>query len=150
MMKTFVFTIAFLISLVPIVQGQSAEDLARRFSHHEVYEIQAGVVMSAKFTADGLVCEMRAEQTHFNKGVLDLGAGIDLDKLSLDRLVPASERGKLEEEGVNLLTGSAMTRVDQYQNVIVESSRSIYAGKIGPNGGGNAVVVIKWRCRSCR
>jgi hypothetical protein len=43
---------------------------------HEVYEVEPGVVMSAKFASSGLVCEMRVEQTHFDKDIVDLRTGI--------------------------------------------------------------------------
>jgi hypothetical protein len=38
--------------------AQTASELADRYTHHGVYEVQPGVQMTAKFASNGLVCEM--------------------------------------------------------------------------------------------
>ena len=72
MNRAFGTLFLFVVLLVPSGWSQSASDLAQKFPHHEVYEVEPGVVMSAKFAPNGLVCEMHVEQTHFNGDVVQL------------------------------------------------------------------------------
>ena len=141
--------------LVPSMWGQSKADLAQRFAHHEVYEIEPGVVMSAKFAQSGLVCEMLVEQTHFGKDdVVNVGTGIDTDKIDalLDRLVPPAERGEREPGdlgGLITVVGSTMEKSDRYANVDVGTMWSVDAHKKSMTITSGAVLTIKWRNRSC-
>jgi hypothetical protein len=102
MIRDFRALLLFML-IVPPSWGQSAVDLAQKFPHHEIYEVEPGVVMSAKFASSGLVCEMNVEQTHFDKDVTRFRTDIELDKISplLDRLVPPSY--------ANLPDGSTVT-----------------------------------------
>ncbi len=62
---------ALTLFLASGVSAQTASDLAAKYEHHEVYEVQPGVQMTAKFAANGSVCEMKVEQEHFLKGEVD-------------------------------------------------------------------------------
>jgi len=144
----------FVVLLVPSGLSQSATDLAQKFPHHEIYEVEPGVVMSAKFAANGLVCEMRVEQTHFNKDVVQLWDGLDMDRVNslLDRLVPPSERGEKEQDEFSRLiavSGPTMTRTDRYANVVVEVMWGVETHKKSVTTTTGAVLEIKWRNRSC-
>lgn len=127
--------------------GQSAADLAERFPRHDVYEVEPGIVMTAKFTHDGSVCEMRVEQSHFKGEVTDFIPGIELSKMDglLDRLVPAADRGaKLEDlSGLMIATGVVMQQVDDYENVTVNKTWST------AKQNGSAVLHVKWKNRIC-
>jgi hypothetical protein len=140
------------VLLVPCGWTQSAADLSQKFRHHEAFEIEPGVVMSAKYGADGLVCEMQVEQTHFNEGVTDLRVGLQLDELDalLDKLVPLSDRGEKQEHesGLTDISG-AMTRRDNYDNVIVNVTSCVKATKKKWTISGPTVLEIKWRNRPC-
>ena len=145
---------AFLFTLFMVPSGwtQSSTDLAQRFRHHEVFEIEPGVVMSAKYAPNGLVCEMHVEQTHFDKDVTDLRIGLELDKLDdvLDRLVPPADRGEKQENesGLTAISGT-MTRTDNYANIIVNVTSGVEASKKKWTISGPTVLEIKWRNRSC-
>jgi len=145
---------AFLL-LIPLglpSLGQSATDLAQRFPHHEVYEVEPGVLMSARYAPDGFVCEMHVEQTHFNKDVTDLRIGLEVEKIDalLDRLVPLSERGEKQENesGLTAISGT-VTRTDNYANIIVNVTSGVEASKKKWTISGPTVLEIKWRNRSC-
>lgn len=143
-----------LLLLVPAGWGQSASELAQKFPHHEVYEIEPGVVMSAKFASDGLVCEMQVEESHFIKGVVAPQASIDFDKIDalVERLVPASERGEKERDfpsGLMSRRGSVMDRTDLYTNIAVDVIWSVKGNKKSVLSTSSPVVIIKWRHRSC-
>ena len=141
--------------LVSLSWGQSASDLAQKFRHHEVYEVEPGVVMSAEFGASGLVCEMHVEQTRFGEHVIALTNGIDFSRIDalLDRIVPASERGAKDEDdvsGLGKLSGSTMTKTDTYANVTVRVISRFETHEKSVMITGPTVLEIKWRNRSCR
>ena len=144
----------FLLIVFMVTSGwtQSATDLAQKFRHHEVFEIEPGVVMLAKYAPDGLVCEMHVEQTHFNEDVTDLRIGLELDKIDalLDRLVSPSERGEKQEDesGLTAISGT-MTRTDNYANIIVNVTSGVEASKKKWTISGPTVLKIKWRNRPC-
>jgi hypothetical protein len=153
MLRNFAAFLLFIL-LVPSVWSQSAADLAQKFPHHEVYEVEPGIMMSAKFASSGLVCEMRIEQTHFDKDIVDLRTGIDMDKINalLDRLVPPSERGERDRDGLSGLiavSGPTMVKSDRYANVDVDVMWSVETHKKSVTTTSGAVLKIKWRNRSC-
>jgi hypothetical protein len=73
--------------------AQTASELAIKYAHHVVYEVQPGVQMKAKFASNGSVCEMRIEQEHFLQNQVDMTYGIDKDRITrlVDQVVPTSE-----------------------------------------------------------
>ena len=125
--------------------AQTASELADKYAHHEVYEVQPGVQMTAKFAPDGRVCEMQIEQAHFGKDGVDLHNGIDKEHINglVDELVPQSERGEEDKadlsNGMEIGTGQVFESVRSYSNVRVHvlSSHVI------------TVACIRWRHRTC-
>lgn len=122
-----------------VANGQTAADLAKKYNHREVYEVQPGVQMIPKFDSSGVVCEMEVEQSHFGTNGTELDDGIDERKVYpiIDQLVPMSERGlqlKTSEE----CAGICQT-TNEYENVVIHII----------SGGHTRVVTIKWRNRRC-
>jgi hypothetical protein len=80
---------------IAAANGQTAADLAKKYHHHEVYEVEPGVQMTPKFDSSGAVCEMQVEQAHFVKDGVDVSHGVDERQVYpiIDELVPVSERG---------------------------------------------------------
>jgi hypothetical protein len=142
-----------LILLVPFGWSQSAADLAQKYRRHDAYELEPGVVLSARFATNGLVCEMDVEQTHFKDDVVDLGIGIEPDGIAtlLDRLVPSSERGDKDGEfsGSMTASGPRMTMTYTYANVIVHVISFVETHKKTLTIVGPTVLKITWRNRSC-
>jgi len=138
---------ALTLFLASVVSAQTASDLAAKYEHHEVYEVQPGVQMTAKFAANGSVCEMKVEQERFLKGEVDMRFGIDRDQIDrlVDQLVPASERGAKDKKnnGMSIGTGQVMETVWRYANVDVHvlSTISGYAE--------TSAFTITWRHRKC-
>jgi hypothetical protein len=137
------------LALCPVVgvSAQTASELANKYAHHEVYEIQPGVQMMAKFAASGFVCEMQLEQARFGKDGVDMRDGIDKDRINdlLDQLVPPPERGKKDikpPSGMVIGTGQVMESIERYANVEIHvlSTISKYP---------TSVAVINWRNRKC-
>ena len=129
-----------------ISSAQTASELAQKYAHHEVYEVQAGVQMAAKFAPDGLVCEMRLEQAHFGKDRIDMRDGIDEERINglIDELVPRLDRGEEDKadrsNGMVIGTGQVMESVHSYSNVRVHVLSSH----------GTTVAHINWRHRKCQ
>ena len=125
------------------VSAQTATELANKYAHHEVYELQPGVQMTAKFAANGLVCEMQVEQAHFGKDGVHMRFGIETVRLGdlLDELVPPSERGKKDNKsGMDVGMGQAMESVERYANVDVH---------VISTTSNDSVAIINWRNRKC-
>ena len=124
---------------VAAANGQTAADLAKKYHHHEVYEVEPGVQMTPKFDSSGAVCEMQVEQAHFVKDGGDVSHGIDERQVYpiIDELVPVSERGtKLNT--FDECMGVCQTTY-QYSNVAI----------MIVSAGDTRLVRIRWRNRSC-
>src|SRR5258708_31546306 len=95
-MFKLLMALCLILPLAVVASAQAASEVADKYPHHEVYEVQAGVQMTAKFASNGLVCYMEIEQAHFGKRGVDLRNGIDKSRVSgvIDQLVPPSERGE--------------------------------------------------------
>ena len=145
-MSRLLLAICVTIMLVATASAQTASDLERQYAHHEVYELQPGVQMTAKFASNGFVCEMQIEQTHFVEDGVDLRYGIDEERVNslIDKLVPPSNRGKEDTadpaNGMVTGWGQGMDSVRSYSNVRITISSSH----------GTTVLVVKWRHRTCQ
>ena len=117
--------------------AQTATDLAEKYRHYEVYEVQPGIQMTPRFDSSGLVCEMQVEQV-VKDGVY-VSHAIDERRVFpiIDQLVPFSGRGaKLGT--LDECMGVCRTTY-QYSNVTI-TIESV---------GDTRLVRIKWRNRSC-
>jgi hypothetical protein len=123
----------------------TASELADRYPHHEVYDVQSGVQMAAKFAPNGLVCEMRLEQAHFGTNLINMIPGMDEEHINglIDQLVPRSERGEEDKKDTSNGLMIGMGQVDEsthsYSNVRVHVLSS----------NGTTVAYIHWRHRKC-
>ena len=130
------------LSLFASASAQTSLELADRYKHHEVYEVQPGIQMRAKYASNGLVCQMEIEQTRFsNKGV-DLTGGIEQNRVSalIDELVPPSERGeRTPSHAGGTVTGQVIESIQSYSNVTVRVISSH----------GTNVIAINWLHRTC-
>ena len=66
-MFKFLMAICVTLPLAAVASAQTASELADRYAHHEVYDVQPGVQLTATFASNGLVCEMQLEQAYFGK-----------------------------------------------------------------------------------
>jgi hypothetical protein len=126
--------------------AQTASELADKYVNHEVYDVQPGVQMTAKFAPDGLVCEMQIEQVHFGKDAVNLSDGIEKERVNglVDQLVSPLERGEKDPDPKHNMThviGQVMESVQTYSNVTVDVLSSV------PHD--TTVIEIRWRHRTC-
>ena len=134
------FIAAYLVVLfITAANGQTAADLAKKYAHHEVYEVQPGVQMTPRFDGNGAVCEMQVEQVHFGPNGAELYDGIDERQVYaiIDQLVPVSERG-VKLNTIEECVGICQT-THEYSNVAIKIL----------SGGHTRLITIKWRRRSC-
>ena len=85
-----------LLTLAVAALGQTSDDLSAKYPNVIAYRIRPHVLMTARFAADGQVCEMRLEKRH----PTDTGIVFD-DSFSeeevhslMDDLVPEGLRGR--------------------------------------------------------
>jgi len=138
MMKIFSAAISIFL-FITAVNGQTAADLAKKYHHREVYEVQPGVQMTPQFDSSGVVCEMQVEQAHFGANGAEFSDGIDERKIYpiIDQLVPVPERG-LKLNTIEECGGICQT-TREYENVTIKIL----------SVGHTRLVTIKWRNRSC-
>jgi hypothetical protein len=144
-MLKLLITICVILAFATISSAQTQTELANKYPHHEVYEVQPGVQMTAKFASNGLVCELLAEQAHFGKNGADLSDGIDENRISglLDELVPPSQRGKMEPPGhSSLVSGNDEESITSYEYVTISVWYSLSRRS-------TVAVIVKWRHRTC-
>jgi hypothetical protein len=135
-----VYLLLSCFAFIPVAEAQTAADLAKKYPHHEVYEIAHGVQMRARFDPSGSICEMQVEPSHFDEGKVDLRDGIEQERIEtiVDQLAPASERGEKTKDEIILCAG-ACGSVTEYSNVLVRTSFSR----------GTRLISIEWRSRKC-
>jgi hypothetical protein len=166
----------FALALLAVsVWGQTAADLAAKYPSVSAYEVRPGILMTAKYAADGRICELVLEPRHYQAGDgIDLDAVLParLEKEVIDELAPPSERGdpihrwsKKEPKDSWLdpdsyMAGGVSYFKRSYENVSIEQhgyyrchdnqSSKKTDGKLDCSEGGDEVVVIRWTKRSCK
>jgi hypothetical protein len=165
------FALAF---LAVSAWGQTAADLAAKYAAVSAYEVRPGILMTAKYAADGRICEMVLEPRHYQSGDgvdLEVVFPAKLEKEVIDELVPLAERGepihrwsKKEPKDSWLdpdsyMAGGMSYYKRSYENVSIEQhgyyrchddqNSKKTDGKLDCSEGGDEVVVIRWTKRSC-
>jgi hypothetical protein len=108
--------------------------------------VKPGIQMTARFAANGLVCEMKVEQERFLKDSVDMRPGIDADEIDrlIDHLVPKAERGEKDKgpNGMSIGGGQVGETIWRYANVEVHviSTQGDWATN---------ALIISWRHRRC-
>ena len=138
-MRPTLAALSLILLFVAAAGGQTAADLAKKYHHYEVYELEPGVQMIPKFDSSGMVCEMQVEQAHFVKSGAALSPRIDERNgfSIINGLVPASERGT-ELDTSEECMGICKTTY-QYSNVTISMMLD----------GDKRQIRIKWLNRSC-
>ena len=136
------------LALVGAALGQTSVDLSSKYSQVTAYNVRPHVLMTAKFAADGQVCEMTLEKRQkTDSGIVyeDTFSQTEIRSL-VDDLVPENQRGRNLTRVLNgTFTGSFMTEEYKYENVVVHVD-----GLTRPAGAaGNRVITITWPKRSC-
>jgi hypothetical protein len=132
--------------------GQTSDDLAAKYPAVSAYEVRPRILMTARYTRDGQVCELSLERRHTTPKdkEIDLGSNIPaklVDELT-EELVPASERGPETSRYLSpdsfVFGGISYTKKD-FENISIE----IHGSTSESCNGGEEVVIIRWRKRTC-
>jgi len=137
-----------LLTLVVSAFGQSSADLSAKFPHVTAYKVRPDVLMTARFAADGQVCEMTLEKRQTTDNSIVLGGTFSAKEMQplLDDLVPEEGRGRNLTRPLNeTVDGSFITTEYVYENVQVR----VYGLTRPTSAAGNRVVVVTWPKRSC-
>jgi len=145
----------FVLSLVVLVavfaNGQTSYDLAAKYPTVAAFEVRPGILMTAKYAADGQVCEMTLEKQHRKAAEeIDLSSTIPsklIDELT-DELVPEAERGPATSRWLDMdssVAGGVSDTKRSFENVSIETVGSTSQSC----NGGDEVVIVRWKQRTC-
>jgi hypothetical protein len=128
--------------------GQTSADLSAKYPRVTAYKVRPDVLMTARFAADGQVCEMTLERRQkTDTGIVFGETFSDAEVRSLiDNLVPEHERGRNLTPVLNeTVSGGFLTEEDTYENVHIRVD-----GITRPAGAaGKRVITITWPKRLC-
>ena len=139
-----------LLTLAVAALGQTSAELSAKYPN-VAYRIRPHVLMTARFAADGQVCEMtleKGQQTDTSTVFLDSFSKEEVHSL-MDDLVPEGLRGRdLTKRFSGSIEGLSVTTEYTYENVLVHvyGTRQVESGQVGS---GDKVIVITWRTRTC-
>ena len=141
-------TCILFLSLVIAAFGQTSADLSAKYPHVTAYKVRQNVLMTARFAADGQVCEMILEKRQkTDTRIVFTNTFSDAEVQSLtDDLVPENERGRNLTPVLNGdITGGFINEEHTYENVVIRED-----GITRPAGAaGYRVITITWRRRPC-
>jgi hypothetical protein len=138
-----------LLTLSIAALGQTSDDLDGKYRHVTAYQVRPDVLMTARFAADGEVCEMALEKRKTTDTSIRFGDSFSEKEVQglMDDLVPQNERGRDLTRALNEdIDGDFITTKFTYENVLFR----VY-GIIRPEGAtGDKVIIITWPKRPCR
>jgi hypothetical protein len=136
------------LTLVVAALGQTSADLGSKYSHVTAYKVRPDVLMTARFAADGQVCEMTIERRETTDTAIRFGDSFSEKEVQglIDDLVPQNERGRDLTRALNEdIDGDFITTKFTYENVLFR----VY-GMIRPkDAAGDKVIIITWPKRPC-
>ncbi len=129
--------------------GQTSADLDAKYSHVTAYKVRPDVLMTARFAADGQVCDMTLEKRQRTDTRIVFGDSSfsDTEARSLmDDLVPENERGRNLTRALNeAVDGDFITTNFTYENVLFR----VYGILRPKDAAGDKVIIITWPKRPC-
>ena len=134
-----------LLTLAVAALGQTTADLSAKYPN-VAYRIRPHVLMTARFAADGQVCEMTLEKGQRTDTSIPYDDSFSKEEVHalIDDLVPEGLRGRdLTRRFNGSIEGLSVTTVYTYENVLV----CVYGTR--GDGAGDKVMVITWRTRTC-
>lgn len=139
-----------LLTLAVAALGQTSADLSAKYPKVIAYRIRPHVLMTARFAADGQVCEMTLEKGQRTDTSIVFDDSFSKEEVHslMDELVPEGLRGRnLTRRFDGSIEGFSVTTQYTYENVLVRvyGTRSIRAA----GADGDKVIVITWRTRTC-
>ncbi len=126
--------------------GQTSADLSKKYGPAlDAFEVRRGVLVTARYTGGGQVCEMVIEVRRRTGAGFDLGTKLTDETVEqlIDELVPETDRGKRDESyGWSMSLGQSLRTNYSYENVEITSA--------GNRDAKHMAVLIKWKNRVCK
>jgi hypothetical protein len=140
-----------LLALAVAALGQTSADLRAKYPNVIAYRVRPHVLMTARFAADGQVCEMTMEKGQRTDTSIPFDDSFSNEEVHslMDDLVPEGLRGRnLTGRFNGRIEGLSVTTEYTYENVLVRvfGTRRVL-GQLG--AAGDQVIVITWRARTC-
>jgi hypothetical protein len=122
----------------------------------EAYEVRPGILALPRYAEDGRVCEVGLEGRPYSPEKIALDS--TLSRLGIeaivDELAPADKRGPRSAgplDGLTTITGHAMRKTEDYENVTLQIDSVLLTGSPEKNAiVEDIVATIKWKNRLCK
>jgi hypothetical protein len=137
-----------LLTLVVAVLGQTSSDLSAKYPQVPAYKVRPDVLMTARFAADGQVCEMTVEKRETTDTGIRFGDSFSEKEVQglIDDLVPQNERGRNLTRALNEeVDCDFITTNLTYENAFFR----VYGILRPKDAAGNKVIIITWPKRPC-
>jgi hypothetical protein len=151
LMNRVAFVFFLILSAVPPTSAQSVADLSAKYPVVQAFEVRPGILMTARYDADGQVCEMVLERRHTTKTGIDLGVSLTQEEVIklVEELVPEVDRGKklkgfYKSDSSITVNGSIVETEYPYENISI-----VFHGSVSDSCAGDMVAIVKWRKRAC-
>ena len=127
-----------------LAKGQTSENLAAKYPVIAAYQVRPGILMTARYSEDGQVCEMVLERRYTpDQSDADSTISPKLEDQLIEELVPTTERGQAKSRwlGNSFVAGGVTHTERDFENVLIEIDGTVSEG--------DKVVVIHWKKRAC-
>jgi len=139
--------IVLVLTAGTIVAQRSSELQSKYGSPQDAFVIRPGLLMTAKYAADGRVCEMYIIEAQTPGSNIGLRTPLTPETVPalIDELVPEGERGSKLRWPVQT-QGMTLQAFYKYENVSIELVQNLLPSK----GWSDGILKIKWANRVCK
>ncbi len=138
--------------LTTLSAAQTQRQLEEKYPKVNAYLVRPNILLAARYSADGRVCEMALQPVRWtgDNTVLLFQLSEEETIRVVEEVVPESERGKKlggllgTDDKVSAFHGHSFTTSYTYEKITVN-----FAGTTD-KGGADMVAVVTWRDRSCK
>ncbi|SRR6266498_5291649 len=130
-----------------VVAQRSSELQSKYGSPQDAFVIRPGLLMTAKYAADGRVCEMYIIEARTPGSNIGLRTPLTPETVPalIDELVPEGERGSKLRSPVQT-QGMTLQASYKFENVSIELLQNLLPSK----GWSDSILKIKWANRVCK
>jgi hypothetical protein len=137
--------------VITLSAAQTQRQLEEKYPKVSAYLVRPNILLTARYTTDGRVCQMALEPVRWTGDtVLLFQLSEDETIRVVEEIVPESERGKRlggllgTGDKVSAFSGHSVTTPYTYEKITVN-----FVGTTD-KGGANMVAVVTWHDRSCK
>ena len=149
--SAFPATVVLVVFLATLGAAQTQRQLEGKYLKVNAYLVRPNILLTARYSTDGLVCEMALQPVRWTGDTVLLFPLSEEETIRVvEEIVPESERGKKlggllgTHDKVSAFHGHSFTTPYTYEKITVN-----FAGTT-EKGGADMVAVVSWRDRSCK